>query len=90
MRQLVVPNVPQQNGVIERFDRTLIEMARPMAMSDNVDEILWAQDVKAGAYVRNKASTRALGGTTPYKEWCENKPIRNSLKNSRFNGNRIR
>lgn len=43
VRQLTVPHTPQQNGVAERFNRTLVEMARSMLVAANLDESLWAE-----------------------------------------------
>jgi len=44
-RQLSVPYTPQQNGVAERFNRTVEEMARCMLQEAEVNEALWAEAV---------------------------------------------
>lgn len=74
LRQLTVPYTPQQNGVAERFNRTLIEMARCMLVGSNLGEHLWAEAVNTAAYLRNRAPTRALDGVTPFESFYGNKP----------------
>ena len=51
-RQLTVPYTPQQNGVAERFNRPLVEMARAMLVYSEVEESLWAAAVNTAAYLR--------------------------------------
>ncbi|CAD7000953.1 unnamed protein product [Ceratitis capitata] len=67
VRQLTVPYTPQQNGVAERFNRTLIEMARCMIVSSAADESLWAEAVNFAAYLRNRAPTKAVNNITPFE-----------------------
>lgn len=40
LRQLTVPYAPQQDGVAELFNRTLIEMVRYMMLSTSVGELI--------------------------------------------------
>ena len=40
---LTVPKTPQQNGVAERQNRTLIEMTRSMLAGSNLPQKLWAE-----------------------------------------------
>ena len=61
------PYSPSQNGVAERFNRTLLELARAMIISRNVPQFLWDEAVAHAAYLRNRAPTRALEGKTPYE-----------------------
>ena len=77
-RQLTVPHTPQ-NGVAERFNRTLVEMAGAMLVYSEVDEPLWAEAVNTNAYLRNR-STKALDNCTPYEAWYNRKPNVQHLK----------
>lgn len=66
-RQLTVPYTPQQNGVVEKANRTLIEMARSMMVHAGFKEYLWAEAVNTAAYIRNRCPTRQLESRTPYE-----------------------
>ena len=68
------PYSPSQNGVAERFNRTLLELARAMIIAKNLPVFLWDEAVMNAAYLRNRAPTRALNGKTPYEAWTGNKP----------------
>src|SRR5688572_12212394 len=61
------PYSPSQNGVAERFNRTLMELARAMLFEKGLPEFLWDEAVAHAAYLRNRAPTRALKGKTPYE-----------------------
>ena len=79
--QTTVPHTPEQNGVAERMNRTLLEKARSMAAHAGVTKQYWAEAVASAAYLRNRTPTRALpDGTTPYEKWYGRKPNANNLK----------
>lgn len=73
-RQLSVEYTPQQNGVAERANRTLTEMARCMMLQANLPDSLWAETVNAAAYLRNRSATKCLNGITPFEAWSQQKP----------------
>jgi hypothetical protein len=68
------PYSPSQNGVAERFNRTLLELARAMLISKDLPIFLWDEAVAHAAYLRNRAPTRALNGKTPYEACYKSKP----------------
>ncbi|KAJ2913904.1 hypothetical protein MD484_g6523, partial [Candolleomyces efflorescens] len=68
------PYSPSQNGVAERFNRTLLELARAMLIEKSLPLFLWDEAVRHAAYLRNRAPTRALDGMTPYEAWSGKKP----------------
>ena len=72
--QQTAPYSPEQNGLAERLNRTLIELARAMLIAKKLPEMLWAEAVSHAAYLRNRASTRALQGATPEGLWNQYKP----------------
>ncbi|GKD74345.1 ribonuclease H-like domain-containing protein, partial [Tanacetum coccineum] len=45
---------PQQNGIAERKNRTLIEAARTMLANSKLPTTLWAEAVNTACYVQNK------------------------------------
>ena len=63
---------PQQNGVSERLNQTLVEAARSHAGLSNA---YWAEAVATATYIRNRMVTSALkSGQTPYQLWYGRKP----------------
>ena len=74
-RETSVARRPQQNGVSERMNRTVIEMARTMRISAKLPLKFWAEAVNTAVYVRNRCSSRSLPkGSTPYTIWMGRKP----------------
>lgn len=73
-RQLSVEYCPQQNGVAERANRTLVEMARCMLLQSGVPHSLWAEAINTAAYIRNRCPTKALENSTPIEAWSTEKP----------------
>jgi len=72
--ETTAPYSPSQNGVAERFNRTLMELARAMLIEKNLPLFLWEEAVLHAAYIRNRAPTRALEKETPYEAWNGEKP----------------
>ena len=69
--QLTAPYSPSQNGVAERMNRTLVELAR--AMLRGSPEFLWEYAIKHSSYLRNRAYTKSLKHQTPYEKWFTKK-----------------
>ncbi|CAD7003740.1 unnamed protein product [Ceratitis capitata] len=80
VRQLTVPYTPQQNGVAERANRTLVEMARSMIVHSGLGECFWAEAVATAAYLQNRSVTKSLANRTPYEAWTSRKPNVSHLK----------
>ena len=72
--ELTVPKTPQQNGVAECMNRTLVEMARSMLIGANMPQRFWAEAVSTAAYLQNRSPTKAIQGITPYEAWTGDKP----------------
>jgi len=73
--QTTVPDTPQQNGVAERLNRVLVEMACTMMRHKDVDQDLWADAMKTAVYIKNRVTSRALPvGKTPFELWTGKKP----------------
>ncbi|GKA51214.1 integrase, catalytic region, zinc finger, CCHC-type containing protein [Tanacetum coccineum] len=62
-----VARSPQQNGVIERRNRTLIEVARTMLIYAKAPLFLWAEAVATACYTQNRSIVRLRHGKTPYE-----------------------
>ena len=63
------PYTPQQNGVVERRNRTVVEMARCLLKSKGVPGEFWGEAVTTAVYLLNRAPTSSLRGKTPYEAW---------------------
>ncbi|GJW12145.1 retrovirus-related pol polyprotein from transposon TNT 1-94 [Tanacetum coccineum] len=68
-----VARSPQQNGVVERQNRTLIEAARTMLIYAKAPLFLWAEAVATTCYTQNRSMIRRRHGKTPY-ELLHDKP----------------
>ena len=79
-REPTIPYSPQQNGVAERMNRTLLETARSMLHHAKKPLDLWAEAVSTASYTRNRSPTAALKGVTPYELWYGKKPDVSILK----------
>ena len=75
---------PQQNGVSERLNRTLVEAARSMISHAGLSKAYWAEAVATATYLRNRMVSSAIkSGITPYQLWYGKKP---NLKHLRVFG----
>src|SRR5882762_10276429 len=53
-RQLTVHDSPQQNGVAERLNRTLVEHARAMLVARDMPKFLWAEAIGYATWLKNR------------------------------------
>ena len=65
--EYTVPKTPEQNGVAERFNRTLVETVRAMLSDSNLPKRFWAEALSTATYIRNRSPTNAVQGKTPYE-----------------------
>ncbi|KAJ9552305.1 hypothetical protein OSB04_016350 [Centaurea solstitialis] len=77
---LRVLRTPQQNGVAERRNRTLIEAARTMLVDSKLPITFWAEAVNTACYVQNRVLTIKSKGKTPYELFEKKKPYIGFLK----------
>ena len=59
-REVSVPHSPEQNGVAERMNRTLMESAHSMLSHAGLSNRYWAEAVATSAYIRNRTPTAAI------------------------------
>ena len=52
--EYTTPYTPEQNGVAERLNRSLIIMARAMLLDANLPIRLWGEAVNTASYLRNR------------------------------------
>ncbi|WVZ53302.1 hypothetical protein U9M48_004267 [Paspalum notatum var. saurae] len=65
--QFSSPYTPPQNGVVERKNRTLVEMARTMLDEHRTPRRFWAEAVNTARYIANRIFLRAFLGKTSYE-----------------------
>ncbi|GJW42702.1 putative ribonuclease H-like domain-containing protein, partial [Tanacetum coccineum] len=66
---------PQQNGVAERMNRTLIEAARTMLADSLLPTTFWAEAVSTACYIFNRVRVTKPQHKTPYELLFGHKPI---------------
>ncbi|KAL4273099.1 hypothetical protein GQ457_13G010880 [Hibiscus cannabinus] len=81
---LTVPRSPQQNGVAERKNRTILNMARSMLKAKNMPKEFWAEAVSCAVYFSNRSPTKNVDNVTPQEAWSGRKP---SVRHIRVFGN---
>jgi hypothetical protein len=68
-RQFSVARTPQQNGIVERKNMTIHEMARTMLMDSKLTNISWTQAMHTTIHIQNTIMLINNTDKTPYKLW---------------------
>lgn len=71
---LTTAYTPQQNGVTERKNRTILDMARSMVKAKHMPRTFWAEAVLCAVYLLNRCPTKSVGNKTPNEAWSGSKP----------------
>lgn len=72
--QKSIPYTPEQMGIAERNNRTVVERARSMLVDANLDKKYWAEAVQTAIHCKNISPTVAVPNMTPYEKWSGDKP----------------
>ncbi|GKD05242.1 retrovirus-related pol polyprotein from transposon TNT 1-94 [Tanacetum coccineum] len=72
--QTSVARTPQQNNVIERRNRTLVEVARTMLIFSKAPLFLWTEAINTTSYTQNHSLIRLRYNKTPYELMHDKKP----------------
>lgn len=78
--------VHQLNGTAERFNRTIMDMARCLLSEAKVERRYWPEIVKAAAYLKNRTLTNTIERKTPYEIFFRRRP---SFDNLRIYGSKV-
>ncbi|MCO5558697.1 hypothetical protein L7F22_012283 [Adiantum nelumboides] len=72
-QRLTVPHNPKQNGIAERMNRSLMNMARSMLKIASLPPSFWEEAVATSCYLQNRVYTRSTNNI-PYTLWYGQKP----------------
>ena len=73
-RECIVPYNPQQNGVAERKNRTIVEAARAMLLDQNLESYFWAKASCIVVYIQNRSPHSHLRDKTLEEVFSRVKP----------------
>ena len=69
VRHYTIPYTPQQNGVAERMNRTIISKARCMLSNARMSKRFWAEAASTACYLINRSPSIPLDKKTPIEVW---------------------
>lgn len=67
IHEYTIAKTPQQNGVAERFNRTVIETVRSMLADSKLPQKFWAEALFTAVYLINRSPTTTLQEMAPYE-----------------------
>jgi hypothetical protein len=73
-REYTIPYNPQQNEVVERKNKTIIEANKVMIHDQNIPMILWVEASMTSVYVPNRSPHQILKNMTPEEAFTRLKP----------------
>ena len=79
IHETTAPYSPEQNGVAERANRTIMERVKSIIAEYKLDKRLWMEIAGTVVYLKNRSPTSAVA-TTPYELWHGTKPNLSHLK----------
>jgi hypothetical protein len=65
--KFTVHDTPEDNGVSERLNRTAMEKVRALIIASGLPLFLWGEALLHAIWLKNRTSTKALGGRTPFE-----------------------
>lgn len=74
LHEFSFPRTPEQNGVVERKNKSLQEMVRTMIHENNLPKYLWAEVINTTCYVQNRIYIRHILNKTSYELFKGRKP----------------
>jgi transposase InsO family protein len=73
-RHLTAPYTPEQNGVMERRNQSVMGMTRNMMKAMSMLSWFWGEAVLTAVFILNRSPTQSIEGRTPYEVWHGKKP----------------
>ncbi|CAB3248534.1 unnamed protein product [Arctia plantaginis] len=78
--------VHELNGTAERYNRSLMDIARCLLYEAKVDRRFWPEVIMSAAYLKNRTLTNNIGFKTPYEIFFNRRP---SVKNLKMYGSKV-
>ncbi len=78
--QTTCVHTPQQNGVVERKHRHILEIARALRFHANLPIKFWGECVLTAVYIINRLPSKVIGNKTPYEILLQRRPSYSHLK----------
>jgi len=72
--QTSTPYTPQQNGVFEHFNRTIVESAHSMIHQRGINVKYWAEAINTIVYLKARSPHKAISSMTLKESWSKKKP----------------
>lgn len=79
-RIVSAPHTPEQNGMIERYNRTAMNSVRSMLHHNKLDDKLWGEALNTAIYLLNRVPNTHTKEVTPYERYFKRKPRVSHLK----------
>jgi transposase InsO family protein len=79
-RELTAPYSPQQNGVVERRNQSVVATARCMLKAKELPGMFWGEAITTAVYLLNRSTSKSTGGKTPYELWIGAPPAVHHLR----------
>ncbi|KAI5662799.1 hypothetical protein M9H77_22122 [Catharanthus roseus] len=77
---MTVRHNPQQNGVAERMNRTIMDKVRCLMVSSGIPKPFWGEAVSTAVYLINRSPSTAINFKTPLELWSEEPPNLSNLR----------
>ena len=74
MKEDTIPYTLQQNSIVERANRTIMETVRSMLYHAHLPLSFWGEAVSTAVYLKNRSQTSCLKDITPFECWFNEKP----------------
>jgi hypothetical protein len=82
-RHHTTPYSPQQNGIVEHQNGTVVATTRSMLKAKGLPGWFWGEAVNATMYVLNRCPTKSVDGMTPFEAWHGRKSTVHHLRTFR-------
>lgn len=74
LRHRIVRRTPQQNGVVKRMNKTLLEKVRCLLFTSGLPNTFWGEALSTAAYLINRSPSTAINFKCPEEVWSGRKP----------------